>query len=225
MRHVRLPVALVGTLCALAVTAAPAMAEGFIANGGTVTQGTSSSTQTFKFGEFKGITIKCSKVTSTGTVVEGTPSSLIDVISPKKCTFASKGVKFVTPIEIEYKNPEKIEEGNEAKILSAVEIKVSAYKCLLTIDAQELPGSEFEKTKMVGFTDELVPGKSKKLKEKFPLGQSKLLIANKAKGLEWETESVKEEHGACAEMGEPSGENGTWVGELRDEIKEGNLGV
>lgn len=218
MRHVRLPVAIVATVCALAVTAAPAMAEGFTSSGGA-TKGAALGTQTFRFGTAKSIVIKCEKVKSTGTTAAGSLTAIVDTITPGKCSYLGKGVKFVSPMEVEYKNPLLIEEENNVAILKPIEMKISAIKCLLTVDAQNLPKEERAKKAAASFAEETVPGKGKKP------ARTRLNIANNWRELEWETEALKEEHGLCAELEEPSGENGVYTGEIRDEIKGGDLGL
>lgn len=218
MRHVRLPVAIVAAVCALAIAAAPAMAEGFTSTGGP-TKGAALGTQTIKVGTAKSITIKCEKAKSTGTTAAGSLTAIVDVVSPKKCSYLGKGVHFLTPFEIEYKNPLLIEEENDVKILNNVEFTVAAIKCKVTIDEQALPKEEHARAAAAEYAEKITPGKGKK-----PPTTS-LDIKNKFKELEWETEAIREEHGLCAELEEPSGENGTYTGEISDEIKGGNLAL
>ncbi len=229
MKRFRLPVALTGAVCALAVTAAPALAEGFKTTGGT-TSGKGESVLTFKFGSAKSIKVECASYKSTGTAVAGTPNSILDVVTPKKCEYLKHPVKFESPLEIEYLNPATIsEESNENNVIlkSSTTLKIAALKCYLTIDEQSLPKEEtaIKHHAAATYEDAITYFTKKKQLEEFPEGQTKLIINNKWSELEWETEAVKEEHGLCAELEEPSGENGTFTGEFKDEIKGGNLGV
>lgn len=231
MRHVKLPVALIAAGCVFAVSAAPAMAEGFKASAaGTTNGGKNETNLVFKFGEEEAKEvlpkIQCTKYTSTGTVVEGAQPSIIDVVTPKKCTSGGKGVKFEAPLELEYTNPAVIEAGSEkqVKILNAVPIKVSALKCLVTIGGSQGFPKEEKKAAAATFANEVFFGKGKKFEEAFPTGETRLAIHNALKFVEWETEPIKEGHGLCS-LFEESGERGEITGSIVDELKGGNLGT
>ncbi len=221
MRQGRFIIGLLVTAGTLAVSAAPALAEGFESSGGE-TKGVGLGAQTFKFGEAKSIKITCEKTKTSGTATAGTQLTLTDIVKPGKCSYLGKGVKF-EPIEFAYSNPAAPAEGNNVAIVKPVAINVSALKCTITIDAQKLPSEEFAKKFAATFSTELFKKKNKKFEEMFPTGEKKLIISNAFKGVEWETEAIKEGKGLCAELGEPSGENGEIKGELRDEVKGGTL--
>src|SRR5271166_3420686 len=183
MRHGRFIVGLLATAATLAVSATPALAEGFESSGGA-TKGAALGSQTFKFGEAKSIKITCEKAKSSGTVAMGTSTTITDVVTPSKCSYLGKGVKF-GPIELAYSNPLAPAEGNNVEIVKPVAIKVSALACILTIDSQKLPSEEFAKKFAATFSTEFFKMKSKKFEEQFPEGEKKLIIGNSFKGVEW----------------------------------------
>jgi len=206
----------VGVISAvLALTAvAPSLAGAFVVSQpGGATKGVAIGEQKFKL---KGFTIKCQKGKSEGTATS--VEAIVDKVTFGKCSTGGKGDKFEGPLDLEYKT------NGTVDILEPVTIKVSAAKCLATIDAGSLPPEEV-KALPVSYATEIFESTKKKFLEKFPSGkQEKLLITNKFKGMEYELEAISEK-GECAELESTEGENGTYKGELRDELPEGDLGI
>lgn len=215
MRHQRITVGLLATVFAFAIAAAPAMAQEFEASGTGATKGTALGTQIFKL---KPITIKCAKAKSTGTITAAKSPTLVDEVKYSGCTAFGTPAKVLTPAQFEYNS------NGTVKILNTIEIRVPAIKCTASIGPQSLPREAGSKLKPIGYSNKIFKKKgNKKFEEKFPKGQKKLIIENKVSKKEGIVYSLA--GGLCSELEEPSGEEGTYSGELEEELVEGELGI
>jgi hypothetical protein len=212
MRHSRMIVGLVAGACLFAVTAAPAMAEEFTASATGATKGETIGTQVFRL---KPLTIKCTKGKSTGTVTALKSPTLVDEVKYTKCTAFGTPVRFLTPVVFEFNS------NGTVKITNTVEIRISAIKCVATIEPQALPKEPTSKSKPITYSPLTFKGKGKRFEEKFPNGQKKLVIAAKVAKKEGIAYSLA--GGLCSELEEPAGEEGSYSGELLDELVEGEL--
>jgi hypothetical protein len=145
MRHVRLKLGVVTTLCAFAVAVTPALAHEFTASKSGNTKGNSKTEQKFKFGPFK---ITCSEAPGSsaavakakGKVVAGSSKTYAAQIKFGKCyteaKLGSKEIKlatrFVTPLAIEYHANGFVETGSELEevegsaVLAGGEVEIKA---------------------------------------------------------------------------------------------------
>lgn len=245
MRHIKLTLGLAVTVCACAVTAAPALANVTCANapcsfvgselgtlsplsGTFATKGVGIGNQKFKFL----VKVICAKAKSTGSVtfVAGLASKLTDSVTYGKCnayktlpaTFLSGPVTytyFAEPIPQGEPNRPK---ANVEVSSGEVEIKIKRINCIIHWPAQIVPNEENEKEYKIG-TYENNEESEVKLKKEF-VTQTKLEIKNQFARMEYTISS-----GLCEELlkgfeYEPNEPDGTYQGTLQDEIKGDNLG-
>lgn len=224
MKTIRITLGALVAVCALGALAASASAEGFESTGGEL-KGSAQNEQVFTIGASKAIRIRCGKAKVAGSLAAGPLLGITEEVKLTGCTYGGRSVKFAEPLELEYKNPIRAEEGNTVTIVRSDELKIGAIQCIATIDEQSLPletANEKYKAPAV-YSTEIVYKGGKKFEQAFPEGQKKLIIQNNVKALEWELEPIREGKGLCAEFESRSGENGTFTGRLAEEIKGGQL--
>lgn len=239
MRHVKVIVGLAVTVCALGITAVPALAftEFFASAAGEVKGKAVSEEQVFKFGPVTKLndkfTIKCISARSKGgEVSEGVFGTLEVPVRFGKCTSEGKGAAFLhqkeEPLEFGYTfEPEENEKTHEIKYFvdadttsaaehESIEIKLPVAKCIVTLEPNSL---ERAPVSIENATAE-PKGKSK-------FEQHSLIIKDAFKDLKYKVRSSvtnpKAPKGVCGE--EAKAENGSYTGALKYElnVKEGNL--
>jgi len=244
MRHARLSVGLVATVCAFAIGATPALAHEFVASATGNISGKVESTQSLKFGPFK---ITCLKAADKGAVAAGTTDEFATSIKFSKCTTEGKigskkimlSTHFMTPLAVEYHANRFVETGSEleeeegATVLAGgtAEIKVPTgvneefrkSTCVIEWPEQTLPKKAEQKPNeeyaAVGFSNASTP---KKASPKFPDGmQHSIVVSNEFKGIKYEFEGEP-----CEEWGKeegPEGGGGTYFGSFPVVLSGGSL--
>ena len=188
------------------------MAEEFTASSTGATKGTTIGTQVFRL---KPITVRCTKGKSTGTITAVKSPTLVDEVKYSRCTAFGTPVTFLTPVAFEFNS------NGTVKIINTVEIRIPAIKCTATIEPQALPKEPTSKLKPISYSNLTFKGKGKRFEKQFPNGQKKLVIGAKVVNREGIAYSLS--GGLCSELEEPSGEEGSYSGELLDELVEGEL--
>jgi len=227
------------TACALAVSAAPALAEKEFysepAPGRTKIWGITN--QVFNLGPFL---IHCEKVKSfkANHTNESPSNTFFAQLKYSRCGTAAKvgsetvslATRFLTPVVLEYHGHGFIEFGSEEMETEgqihisggAVEVKVAALKCVIILEEQTIPATaelkpnnEYPQAK---YHSEGVPVKPS---ARFPTGfQQRLFIENEFNKMKFEYAE-----GQCEEFKRPEEEfkDGTYKGTLEAEVVGGNL--
>jgi hypothetical protein len=244
MRHLRLGLGLLATMCAFAFGAAPALAHEFIASTTNTTHGTSESEQLFKFGAFK---IKCQRAVARGSAAQGSSQTYATLVKFTKCLTSAKmgnhtiflGTRYLTGLAVEYhangfvETGEGLEEvegkavitGGSAEILVHMgkteefeksECHLRWVEQTIPIKAVKNPEEEFS---AATFSNIAIPHKVTKA---FPDGlQHGIEISNAFKGIKYELEGEP-----CEEWGKeegPEGGGGTYFGSFPQCLPGGNL--
>jgi hypothetical protein len=226
MRHLRLTVGLVASVCAFAPAVSPALAHEFTASRTGKTSGQVEREQNFKFGPFK---ITCEKATSKGAVAAGSSPTFATKIKFAKCTtegkIGSKAIKlptsFKTPLAIEYHANGFVETGSELEeiegkaVLARGEAELKVYTGLteereksrcniiwpeqtIPLKAEKKPEGEYSSA---AYASEEKPASNLK---KFPDGfQHYVNVSNAFKGIKYEFEGEP-----CEEWGKEEGSEG-----------------
>jgi len=238
-RHLsRTAAALALTACAIAVSAAPALAaKEFYSNPVGKTKILGIGNQVFNLGPFE---IKCEKVKSVKAnhTNESPSNTFFAQLKYTGCGTAAKvgsekvslKTRFMTPVVMEYHGHGFIEFGSEEMETEgqihinggAVEVKVAALKCIIIIEEQTIPEvaelkpeNEFPQAK---YHSEGVPVK---VSAKFPTGfQQRLFITNEFNKMKFEYAE-----GQCEEFKRPEEEfkDGTYKGTLEAQVVGGDL--
>jgi hypothetical protein len=209
MRHLRLTLTLAVTACVLAVAATPALAEPHFTSTGQKTTGKSLGPQSFTLAAFK---ITCEKATAkSGETTPLESETFATSVRFIKCKTRAKlgenefflPTKFQGPVVFEYKasglgleiGPEGEEEEGSVTINTggAIEIKVSAIKCLISVPYQTLPVKIKKTNPLIFASFENVPT---------PKGMktvNELEIKNTFKQIHFEFENAVEA-GQCSEF-------------------------
>ena len=242
MRSVKMTLGLAAALCALGAGSASALAHEFTASitGKTITEAEPAKTkgknvgaQAFTFGAIK---VTCTSATTKGIVIAGSQPTLKTTARYNHCTTAIKvgpepaglPTHFLAPVEYNFYANGFAGVGTEGEEESAVEIgsgsaelKVSGIKCIVSWPAQVVPIKAEEKPEKeytaAVYSDNLVANEHLK---KFTTGkQSKLVIANNFRGMEYEIEGA-----TCEGFKKPEGKSAKYAGTLEEEVINGNLG-
>jgi hypothetical protein len=215
MRRSAIAAALSAASCALALAlAAPTMAQEFIASATGPTRGVGISVQTFRFKPF---TVRCARARSTGAVTATTFQTLADEVSFSRCTALRAGARFLSPMKLEFNA------GGTARIASPVQIALRSIGCVINVPAQSVPRETGSNSLPVNYSLKFLMRRQRRFQEMFPAGQEQLIAASRfasREGLEYTLEG-----GLCSELEETSGEEGSYSGELLDELVGGNLGI
>lgn len=243
MRHVRLSLGVVATVCTFAVAAAPAMAHEFLSNAvGKPTKGVSVGPQEFKFGAFK---IVCPGpvavgngytgpgATTKGRIAASPSNTFFTEATYKRCEAEARlntetfWIKVKVPkIDYEYHANGFVENGVESEenvTLSGGTVEMKAHQplnCIINWEAQTIPvrakkNPEGEFTEAAFTNEEVANGNLKK----FPSGfQKKMSIANTFGSMDYEVEE-----GQCENFEHVEGKSGKYTGTLLEEVPSGNL--
>ncbi|HWG08887.1 MAG TPA: hypothetical protein VN672_07745 [Solirubrobacteraceae bacterium] len=231
MRHLRLGLGLLATMCAFAFGAAPALAHEFISSTTNATHGISESEQLFKLGAIK---MKCAKTSAKGSVAAGSSQTYTTAIKFSKCLTTAKvgthtiflATRFLTPLTVEYhaNGYVVIPEGSgEVKVNTGKTEEFEKSECHIrwlgqTIPAKAVKNPEEEFTAAT-FSNTAIP---KKVSKAFPDGlQHGIEINNAFTGIKYELEGEP-----CEEWGKeegPEGGGGTYFGSFPQFVTGGNL--
>ena len=231
---------LAATLCAFALTAAPALAGPvFKANeiGKEFTEaepgkhrGVGRGVQDFKFGAFH---IQCQSAKAKGLVGKEVSKTLFVSVKYKSCVALARvgnqpitlKATFKTPWDFEYHANGFAEISGESeselKIVKGgpIVMTVPSIKCTIEVPAQTVPLKAEKKPEAeygdVTYATEEVPASGKH----FPSGfQKQLVINNNLKKMEYELSE-----GQCETFKKTEGKNSSYTGTLVEQIKNGNL--
>jgi hypothetical protein len=231
---------LAATLCAFAVTAAPALAGPvFKANevGKEFTEaepgkskGLNVGIQDFKFGAFH---IQCESAKAKGRVGFQVSKTFFTSVKYKGCKALAKvgnqpitlKAQFKTPWDFEYHANGFAEIGSESeselRLLKGgpIVMTVPSLKCVIEVPAQTVPLKAEKKPEAeygdVKYANEETPASGKH----FPSGfQKQLLITNNLKKIEYELSE-----GQCETFKKTEGKNSSYSGTLKEQVVNGNL--
>lgn len=243
MRH-RRKLGLATTVCALALSATPALAHEFTASKTGKTAGKTETAQVFKFGPFK---ITCERASAKGAVAAGVSNTYATKLKPSKCSteakIGSKTIKlpthFISPLAVEYHANGFVETGGEIEeiegkaVLAGGEAEIKVYtgitesrepsRCTIywpeqtiPLKAEKKPDDEYS---AATYSDKFKPATNLK---KFPdEKQHYLEISNSFKGIKYEFEGEP-----CEEWGKEEGSEGgagTYFGSFPAVLSGGNF--
>jgi hypothetical protein len=244
MRHIRLTLGLIASVCAFAVAASPALAHEFVASKAGKIHGAAESEQLFKFG---GIKIKCQKASAVGKVAGGSTNTFATLVKYAKCLTTAKvgtheifiATKWVTPLAVEYHANGFVETGSMVSEIegrtvlaggSAV-IKINTGRteefekseCHLSWLPQTIPvkaiNSPEEEFSAAKYTNAANPHLVTKV---FPDGlQHYIVVTNEFKGIKYELEGEPCETWGREEGAEGFG--GTYNGSFPELLTGGNF--
>jgi hypothetical protein len=239
----RSTIGIAATLCAFAVAAAPAAAapefhasevgKQFTPGSPGKSQGLNVGVQDFKFGAFH---ILCQSAKAKGKVESETSKTFFTSVKYKGCNAQAKlgnqpitlKTQFKSSWDFEYHANGFAEIGpeseSELKLIKAgaIEMKVPALKCTIEVPAQTLPIKAEKKPENefseVGYANEEIAVPPSK---HFPGGmQKQLVVTNNLKKIEYELSE-----GQCESFKKTEGKNAFYKGQLKEQVKNGNLSI
>jgi hypothetical protein len=236
MRHRRTTTAaLVVAVCALALGATYAQAHVFVSNPLANTFGVGVGKQHWDLGPFN---ITCEKAKASGKTKESPSEEFFTSIKYTKCTTAAHleghccnftlKTKFVTPVVIEYHANGFVEIGSEGEETEgdiklsggSIELKVNTIKCEIEIETQVLPIRAIKKPNGEYTSAKFHSEAFAQERNGKQTAKQKLVIENTFKKIHFEYFE-----GQCENFAKSSEElrNGTYDGNLLEELKRGNL--
>jgi hypothetical protein len=244
MRHLRLSLGLIASVCAFAVAASPALAHEFIASKAGKVHGAEESEQLFKFGAIK---MKCQQASAAGKVAGGSTQTFATLIKFSKCLTTAKvgtheifiATKWLTPLAIEYHANGFVESGS---MVSEIEGRTVLAGGSAVIKINTGKTEEFEKSEChVSWPPQTIPRKAitspteefsaatytnaanpHLVTKAFPDGlQHYIIVTNAFKGITFELEGEP-----CETWGReegPEGGGGTYNGSFPELLTGGNF--